>query len=369
MINKNSLIIFLLLGLSVLFTSAQDANDPANSSDRETWWDQDRPRRPEENPEKTILPLISVDGNRFVNPEGEPLLFRGVNIGDPDMLEYTGHWNAELFDSIKELGANIVRIPIHPVAWRQRTSKQTIRQLEEAVHWCTEREIYIIIDWHSIGNLKSEMFQHEQYDTTHAETYNFWKTMALTFKGHNTVAFFELFNEPTLYRGMLGEMTWPEWKAINEELITVIRFWDKEVIPLVAGFDWAYDLNPIRNEPIEADGIGYVTHPYANKRTRPWEAKWEENFGFASDQYPVIATEWGFGNRDGTEDVIDDDHYANRITRYLEGKNISWIAWVYHPIWGPRMLESWEHYKLNQFGNFVKEALHRPVYVPEQKEE
>jgi endoglucanase len=37
-----------------------------------------------------------------------------------------------------------------------------------------------------------------------SETFNFWRTMAAHFKGNHTVAFFELFNEPTIYRGQLG---------------------------------------------------------------------------------------------------------------------------------------------------------------------
>ncbi len=69
---------------------------------------------------------------------------------------------------------------------------------------------------------------------------------------------------------------------MNEDIIQLIRSFDTEKIPLVAGFDWAYDLTPLREEPIAAQGIAYVTHPYENKRSKPWEPKWEEDFGFCS---------------------------------------------------------------------------------------
>ena len=110
----------------------------------------------------------------------------------------------------------------------------------------------------------------------------------------NTVAFYELFNEPTRFRGLPGNMSRNEWKEINENIIDLIRAYDKETIPLVAGLDWAYDLNFIYYDSVNAEGIAYVTHPYPMKRSRPWEVKWEENFGFAADRYPVIATELGF---------------------------------------------------------------------------
>ncbi len=95
--------------------------------------------------------------------------------------------------------------------------------------------------------------------------------------------------------GMLGSVSWAEWRELNEEMISVIRYWDKERIPLVAGFDWAYDLDYLHYEPVRAEGIGYVTHPYPNKRGQPWEPRWEENFAFAADKYPAtVATEIGF---------------------------------------------------------------------------
>ena len=153
--------------------------------------------------------------------------------------------------------------------------------------------MYVDIDWHSIGNLKMELFQDPMYDTTQKETYEFWRTIARHFAGNNTVAFYEIFNEPTTFRGQLGSISWSEWKKMNEDIIKLIRSFDTETIPLVAGFDWAYDLTPLREEPIAAEGIAYVTHPYENKRSKPWEPKWEEDFGFAAAKYPLIATEWG----------------------------------------------------------------------------
>jgi hypothetical protein len=251
---------------------------------------------------------------------------------------------------------------VHPVAWRSRTPAGYLELLDQAVGWCTDLGLYVIIDWHSIGNLKSGLFQAPMYDTSVAETLNFWRTIALHFHGNHTVAFYELFNEPTHFRGMLGTLSWTEWRELNEEMIGVIRYWDKDAIPLVAGFDWAYDLDPIRYDPVRAVGIAYVTHPYASKRPPPWEPKWEENFAFAADRYPVVATELGFALKPG--DVVDDNHYGNRITRFLEQRGISWLAWVFDPNWGPPMLQSFDGFKLTPSGEFFRQALHRPPASP-----
>lgn len=335
-------------------TSAEENGRP--------WWsgrsDRNLGERAAANPNATKLPLISVRGNRFVDPQANPVLFRGVSIGDPDKIQSQGHWNRNLFEHVQQMGARLVRIPVHPIAWRKLGPAAYLALLDQAVEWCTDLGLYIDLDWHSIGNLHAEVFQDPMYDTSMKETFNFWRTAAAHFAGNNTVAFFELFNEPTTASDRLGPVRWEDWKKINEDLIALIRANDRQVIALVAGFDWAYDLTPLRMSPIAAEGIGYVTHPYPQKRSKPWEPKWEEDFGFAATRYPLIATEIGFDapapNARPNERYSD---YGPTIVKYLEGRGISWLAWVFDPDWGPRLIESWNTFALTGSGQFFKQAM------------
>jgi endoglucanase len=165
------------------------------------------------------LPFVRVEGNRFVDESGRTLVFRGVSIADPDRLERIGKWNKTLFEVLKkDWNANIVRIPVHPQAWRERGEAAYLKLLDQAVAWANELQLYLIIDWHSIGNLRTELFQHPMYNTTKTETFRFWKTIAAHFRHNPIVAFYELFNEPTHFNGTLGRMSWKEYKAIIEEL-------------------------------------------------------------------------------------------------------------------------------------------------------
>ena len=320
------------------------------------WWEGEPTRPAQPSPKAKVMPLIRVQGNKFVDPQGNTVLFRGIAISDPDKIVRQGHWNKAHFEKVKEMGANIIRIPVHPVAWRERTPENYLKLLDEAVDWCTDLGMYVMIDWHSIGNLETEVFQDPMYITTRQETYEFWRTIARHFTGHNTVAFYELFNEPTTYRGQLGPISWADWKKIVENLIVIIRAHDTETIPLVAGFDWAYDLTPIREEPIAASNIGYVSHPYPWKRSEPYFPKWEEDFGFAADQYPVFATEFSYDIPSGTLDV-NGTHYGTQIIKYLESKGISWTVWVFDPEWGEKKIKSW-NYELTPGGEFFKAAMH-----------
>jgi endoglucanase len=323
------------------------------------WWNQPPKEKLPENPHKKDLSLISIKGNDFVNPEGKKVIFRGLAVSDPDKLERQGYWNKKHFEEIKKMGANIVRIPVHPIAWRERTPKVYLKLLDDAVNWCTELKLYVIIDWHSIGNLEMELFQAPYYKTTKKETYEFWKTIADHFKGNNTVAFYEIFNEPTHFFGRLGSMTWDEWKKINEDIISLIRAYDAETIPLVAGFDWAYDLGPVRYDPVNAKRIGYTAHPYPFKRKKPWESKWDENFGFAKGQYPVMVTEFGFDS----EEIEKGKNrgYGEIIIGYLEDRDISWVCWIFDADWNPAMIKSWKDYELTGSGEFFKKALHGKI--------
>ena len=329
-------------------------------------WFQDAPwPRRTVNPKLKTMPLIKVEGNHFVDPQGKTILFRGIAISDPDKVERQGHWNKAHFEKVKEMGANVVRIPVHPIAWRERTAEKYIKLLDEAVDWCTDLGMYVMIDWHTIGNLQTEVFQDPMYITSKAETFEFWRRISRHFAGNNTVAFYELFNEPTTYRGQLGPCSWAEWKKLVETMITIIRAHDFETIPLVSGFDWAYDVTPLREEPIAAANIGYTTHPYPFKRSEPWPPKWEEAFGFAASQYPIIATEFGDDAHPGVLGV-DPNHYGNEIIGYLEGKGISWVIWVLDPEWGGAKIKSW-NYELTPGGEFFKQAMQGKLEVQVRK--
>jgi aryl-phospho-beta-D-glucosidase BglC (GH1 family) len=307
----------------------------------------------------TPLPLVRVQGNQFVTADNKAIVFKGLDASDPDKLERDGHWNKAYFEAVKSWGANIVRFPVHPEAWRRQGKESYIKLLDKGVQWAAELGLYVIIDWHSIGNLRSELFQNSMYETTMKETLEFWRTMAVHFKGNTTVALFELFNEPTVMSGALGTCSWAQWKEMIEEMITVIRANGSVAVPLVAGFNWAYDLTPVKTNPIAAAGIAYVSHPYPMKREKPWPAKWTEDWGFAAKKYPVILTEIGFCGPDekgAHVPVISDESYGDAITAYCAERGISYTVWVFDPQWAPMLIEDWNFTPTRQ-GRYFKKAL------------
>ena len=336
---KTYLIVFALL-FSVLACNIKEVKKPAIN-------------------QTSKISKISVKENSFIKEDGTPIVFRGVSTSDPDKLEKEGHWNLNYFREMKQWGATLTRFPVHPKAWRERGKEAYLKILDDGVKWATEVGLYIIIDWHSIGNLHENKYFMPMYETSIEETQDFWITMANHYTHNNTVAFFELFNEPTLYNGTLGTCSWSDWKLINENLIALIRKNGCDAIPLVAGFNWAYDLTPIKEFPINAEGIGYVSHPYPQKREKPWEAQWTEDWGFVADKYPLILTEMGFcgpNDKGAHIPVISDESYGDAITKYADEKGISYMVWVFDPDWSPMMFTDWDFTPSRQ-GIYFKKIL------------
>lgn len=355
--NRRSVVFFAALCLVYLVMPA--AGFAAETVDDGNWWNIPYP---ETFPVDTVdfqLGHVGVEGNRFVDESGRTMCFFGVNISDPDKLVKQGHWNRRHFEVIREWGANVVRVPIHPIAWKERGKAGYFELLDQAVRWADDLGIYLIIEWHGIGNLKSEVFQHPMHETTQGETFAFWRAIAHRYADVPTVAFYELFNEPTLYGGQLGEMSWAEWKALVEEMIHIIRAHDQKVVALVGGFDWAYRLTEAGVDPVDLPGVAYVTHPYPMKTGEPWEKNWQRDFGFLAETYPVFATEIGFMGADDPGahiPVIADEDYGRRMVDFLNARGMSWTAWCFDPDWAPQMIVDWDYAPTTQ-GLFFRDVM------------
>lgn len=304
------------------------------------------------------MPRITVQGNEFVDEAGEVFIFRGYSSSDPDNLEKKNSWNLAYFQEMKRWGANVVRFPIHPRAWRSRGQEAYMQLLDQGVEWAVANDMYVIMDWHSIGNLVAEKYLNESYYTNLEETFEFWRAITERYGDNPTVAFYELFNEP-VNNDKFGELSWKRWKSALEALIQEIRANGGEGIPLVAGFNWAYDLTPIRDQPIEVEGIAYVSHPYPQKRTKPWVEKWTEDWGFVKENYPMVLTEIGYCTPDDPGahiPVISDHSYGKAISDYSDQNNLSYIVWVFDNRWSPQLYVD-DKFTPSYQGTFWKEKL------------
>jgi len=252
----------------------------------------------------------------------------------------------------------VIRLPIHPYTWRYRRADAYLELLDQGIEWATETGLYVILDWHAIGNMVENAFPHFDYATSYDEMVEVWTTLAKRYKGNTNVAFYELFNEPTAQGKPLS---WDTWRPVMENLIDAINAVDDQKIYLVAGMNWAYLLDEVIENPIDRPNVAYVTHPYPQKREQPWEEKWEADFGKVAQHYPIVATEFGFvgkGERGEHVPVVGDETYGQAIIDFFDARGISYTVWVFDPNWSPAMFEDWD-FTLSRQGRFFKKILSR----------
>jgi endoglucanase len=313
--------------------------------------------RPEEEKVTVGLPRVGVNGTKLVDDHNNIVRLRGVSIADPYYLaHYDYHFSEGIFAELSDWNINVVRVPIHP-GWWQAEEDYSRKYLDPVVSWGEKYRFYIILDWHAIGNPLTGETQNPAWKEGRYTVYNSslqlaesaWTELAKRY-GENSSVIFELFNEPASIEEQ--PVDWREWRDKLTGLIDTIRTFAPNTLILVSGWQWTYDLRGFATYPIERDDIAYVAHVYPNHK------EWEYYFGFLSYAHPVIVTEWGFfptvsptENYYGTR-----ENFGEPFLRYMEDKNISWIAWCFHPVWQPNMITNWE-FELTEEGRLVKQAL------------
>lgn len=235
--------------------------------------------------------------------------------------------------------------------------------LDQAVEWSKKYGMYVIVDWHSIGNPVSGLFQEpwqEELKTTLPEMKAFWAAVADRYKDEPAVAFYEIFNEPAAMQMEGGRLSWAEWRDMADKIVDVIYAHNPRAIPLVGGLHWAYDLRGAASSPLRNQGIAFAVHPYYGHAPEPWEENWERDFGYLAKDHPVILTEFGFDPHDTILPSVykAGADYGRRVLAYAQKKGMSWTAFVFYngPGWPMPLFKDW-NYTPTESGAFFKEML------------
>ena len=331
------------------------------------------------------LPKLRVSGNRIVTEDGQKIRLRGVNFEDPFVLEkndldYNGvgepygdgvpdnHFAAIATDfaRVKELGANIVRLPLYPGYYRLVGGERYLTTyVDRMIDLAEENGLYAVISYHVIGRpggwYSSESdtmfadYPAKLYYTDTDMAVEFWNTVAARY-GNRKHVLFEMYNEPA---DETADYTWADLRPTGELLIATIRRHSDNII-IGSGPQYTSDLSAVPENPYSDSNLAYAAHVYPNNQdwSSPSEiSEWERVFGFLAKTYPVIVTEWGFqdGGVDETRGTLKG--FGRPLLDYLDQKNLHWIAYGYFPPDGyPPMLEA-DWTTLNEFGKFVKERL------------
>lgn len=293
---------------------------------------------------------LRASSNRLVEARGASVRLHGVMPADPARLDSRGMFNRDFYTQIAATGANAVRIAVHPEPWVDDPD-YLWRHLDPVVGWAGEMGMYVIVDWHYIGNIATgsgdEM---PDIDNPPRElTLEFWKQVSAYFRDAPNVLF-DIWNEPA------GGISAQTWQRSATEVVQAIRAQGAKQPIIVGGIEYSRDLSWVLENPIPDDNVVYAAHIYPGHSSSHWDY-W---FGQVSQVYPVLATEWGFMDENRAEGPShlagDRAGYGEPFLAYLDAHGIGWFTCWYDDDWQPPMFsKGWD--EPTRYGAFALERL------------
>lgn len=289
---------------------------------------------PTPNPEPTPgTTWLRTQGNKILNPQGQQVILKGVNIADPEHLDIKT-WERPNVSarSIAALAtdqyfAEVIRLPILPgnTSYPNEGFFSTINGYDvyfknhilPVVTDLTSKGIYVIIDLHYISD----------YGNLYSKVKDFWTFMAPKF-ANNPYVIYEIFNEP------INPNDWANWKnTIAQPITNLIRSFAPNNLIFVGGPYWSSNMAGAATNPVSGTNLVYIGHIYSNQTP----AMWDSRFGALADKYPLFISEWGF-ETGGTEG--GDINYGKQFEVWMRTRGLGWTVWNFDTLWGPRMFNS-----------------------------
>ena len=201
-------------------------------------------------------------------PEVEPLPFtKGVN-----MLTYFETWtkgelpslskhNEKNFACLKNMGVNVIRLPIHfenlmePYATGE-IYDVILEKLDQVCDWAEKYQIYLVIDNHSFNSEEEDNNPPTaQFYKEHLEAV--WPQLAQRYKNRSKYIIYEIINEPAS-KGDIAQ----KWVKIQQEIIDLIRTYDpyRDIVVTSAEFSSIDTL--VKMKPYNDPNLIYTFHFY-----------------------------------------------------------------------------------------------------------
>lgn len=249
---------------------------------------------------------LKVRGTKLVNESGQVVVLNGVSTHG--IAWFPQYVNKEAFKSLKDtFGANVVRIAMYSEPGAGY-NEGLHAKVEEAVEYATALGMYVIIDWHILGDGNPNIYK--------SQAISFFNKMSAKYKDYNNVLY-EICNEP-------NGCSWSsDVKPYAIDVIKTIRANDPDGIILVGSTTWSQDVDVVANDPITGyDNIMYTLHFYAATH-KEWNQ--QKLIDALNKGLPVFVSEFSIcdASGNGQNDVASANTWMNILNQY----NISFVGW------------------------------------------
>lgn len=306
--------------------------------------------------------FFSVQGKEILDPDGKPILLKGINLGNwlvpegymfhfkkinsPRLIydffkvligqtESNKFWEAfrenyithEDIKFIKQLGFNHIRIPFN---YRLFITEYPFYELkgvgyellDKVIKWCKQENLYVILDMHcapggqtgdNIDDSYGYPFLFEDEESQNL-TIQVWKHLAQIYKDEPIIIGYDLLNEPIAHyfdTQKLKTLLVPFYKKLTQ----AIRQVDTNHILIYGGAIWDSDFS-VFTEPIDSKAI-YTFHKYW---TPPTQEVIQDYIDFRERfNVPIYLGESGENTNE----------WINEFRLVLQKNNIGWCFWPY----------------------------------------
>jgi aryl-phospho-beta-D-glucosidase BglC (GH1 family) len=246
--------------------------------------------------------VLSVRGDRVVDPAGNPVMLRGYNIGGWMNMEnfLTGYPGTEsqhrealrrvlgpelyeaFFDRFQDvffadadarylasLGMNSVRIPFNYRHFEDddrpfELKAEGFELLDRAVGHCARNGLYAVLDFHALPGSQNHHWHSD--NGTHKAAFwayrhfqdrvvHLWEALATHFRGNAAVAGYNIMNEPADAGGS-------KIRPFYDRAIEAVRAADPDHIIFLDGNRYSTDFSAFENVPVYPNTV-YTAHDYA----------------------------------------------------------------------------------------------------------
>ena len=239
------------------------------------------------------------------------------------------------FEDIKSLGVEILRIPIHFEEWSSGAPDYVIpewlwKKIDDAIAWCTELEMYMIIDFHNDCNGKSKT-----RPDIESVLLKIWPQIANRYKDSGKYVLYEIMNEPHMKSGNI-QADLKKWGKIQGNILKVIREIDKTHTVIVGAENWN-SLDGLFTLPdYNDDNLIYNFHDYSPFLFTHQGASWTDierlkniPFPYVKEKMPPLpknptdSERWNYENYKwaSQEQVLVEP--LNRIVDFANTRNVA----------------------------------------------
>ena len=254
---------------------------------------------------------LSVKGTKLVDENGKTVQLTGVSThGLSWFPEYV---NKGAFQSLRDTwGVNIIRLAMYSdenMGYCTGGDKEKLKSLiDQAVRDTFDLGMYVIIDWHVLGDATPKKHQ--------AEAEKFFEEMSAKYASFDNVLY-EICNEPN------SGTSWADVKSYAESVIPIIRKNHKDAVIIVGTPTWCQDVDVVAKDPITGyDNLLYAVHFYAATHKDDLRKKTETALDAG---LPLIISEFSICDASGNGGIDYDS--AAAWMKLADKYQLSFIGW------------------------------------------